>query len=277
MPNGSQTLSGQPPGSPAKPQSAISKRIKGLPAWVLLTQLFIGLGWLRAAGEKVIDPEWWDGTTIGGFIAINYQTTLGWYRPLIDNFIGPNAEIIAVVVVIAQIAVAASLLSGRYLGYGLGLGIFLNLNFLIIGGVNPSVFYLLAQGSLALWLAENAFPGGAMFATDAEANAALVKRVSRSLSAAAFGAYALAAMSIPYIRKVEPSEIMRDPAIMLGLFAVLTVLGCDQAYRNSIGGRGLPALNWLFKREESRLMRLVNLQEIERHGRELSLTRSASS
>ena len=273
MPNGSQTLSGQASGSPNGFQSYLTQRIKGIPSWVLLTQLFIGLGWLRAAVEKIVDPEWWDGTTIGAFIATNYQQTLGWYRPLIDNVIGPNAEIVAVLVVVAQLVIAASLLSARRIGFGLGLGIFLNLNFLVIGAVNPSVFYLLAQGSLALWLAESVFPGGTTFANDV--NGVLAKRVSRSLSAAAFGAYALAAMSIPYIRKVEPSEIMRDPAIMLGFLAVLTVFGCDQAYRNSIGGRGLPALNWLLKREESRLMRLVNLQEIERNSRELSLSQSA--
>ncbi len=48
------------------------------PAWVVVTQVFIGLGWLRAAAEKLIEPHWWAGGTINDFLADHDDTTLGW-------------------------------------------------------------------------------------------------------------------------------------------------------------------------------------------------------
>ena len=43
--------------TPGSISSRMSDRVAGLPAWVVLIQLFIGLGWLRAVAEKLINPS----------------------------------------------------------------------------------------------------------------------------------------------------------------------------------------------------------------------------
>lgn len=55
----------------------VSARLRDLPAWVVVTEVFIGLGWLRAATEKLIDPPWWAGGTISDFLADHDAITLG--------------------------------------------------------------------------------------------------------------------------------------------------------------------------------------------------------
>lgn len=225
-----------------KSRNAFAARTVGIPSWVLLIQLFIGLGWLRAAVEKVIDPSWWSGVDVQVFLFQHSDDMLGWYRPIANNWIAPYAASIAIAVVAIQLFAASSLLSGRLVRLGLFVGMFLNLNFMAAGSVNPSVFYLLAQGVLALWLAELSLPG---------------KLVPGMLSAAAYLSYVVGMMSLPYIRTLHPAEVMSDPALMLVFSSVLTVVVCDHAYRRIVGGRGLPALNWLLRREESRLARLA--------------------
>ncbi len=225
-----------------KSRNAFAARTVGIPSWVLLIQLFIGLGWLRAAAEKVFEPTWWSGVEVQIFLFQQSDHMLGWYRPIATNWIAPYAASVAIAVVAILLFAASSLLSGRLVRLGLFAGMFLNLNFMAAGSVNPSVFYLLAQGVLALWLAEQSLPG---------------KLVPRLLSGVAFLSYVVGVMSLPYIRTIDPAEVISDPAVMLVFSSVLTVIVCDQAYRRIVGGRGLPALNWLFRREESRLARLA--------------------
>ncbi|HEY5890058.1 MAG TPA: hypothetical protein VIW94_05105 [Acidimicrobiia bacterium] len=225
-----------------KSRNAFAARTVGIPSWVLLIQIFIGLGWLRGAVEKMIEPSWWTGVDLQIFLFQQADDMLGWYRPIANNWIAPYAASVAIAVVAVQLFAASTLLSGRLVRLGLFAGMLLNLNFMAAGSVNPSVFYLLAQGVLVLWLAEQSLPG---------------KSVPRLLSGAAYLSYVVGVMSLPYIRTIHPAEIMTDPAVMLVFSAVLTVVVCDHAYRRIVGGRGLPALNWLFQREESRLARLA--------------------
>jgi thiosulfate dehydrogenase (quinone) large subunit len=230
------------PPLPAKPRYSFAARTVGLPSWVLLVQVFIGLGWLRAVVEKLIDPTWWNGTGVNSFLAEQSGAMLGWYEPIARNWIAPYAASIAIAVVALQLFAASTLLSGRLVVFGLFAGMFLNVNFMAAGSINPSVFYLLAQGALAFWLAENSLPG---------------KTIPRVLSTVAIVGYVIGMMSLPYIHTIHPADVMRDPAVMLVFSAVLTIIACDQAYRRIVGGRGLPVLNWLFRREESRLSQLA--------------------
>lgn len=209
-------------------------RAKGSPGWVLFIRLFIGLGWLRAVAEKVIEPAWWDGTEITAFVDGYSLWTLGWYRPIVDNLVVPNTEVFAVVLVIAQLFAALSLLSGRLLGYGLAVGILMNLNFLVAGAVDPSVFYMLSQGAIAFWLAEKA-----------EAT----KWSRRGLSTIAIIAYALAMVSLPSITTFHPARVIIDPAIMFVVIALVGIVACDRVHRRITGGRGLPAIDWLLRRD----------------------------
>jgi hypothetical protein len=219
-------------------QAFIAERVLGVPAWVLLIQIFIGLGWIRAAAEKLIDPAWWNGFDLTIFLASQSPRTLGWYAPLADHVIAPNVVWFAAIVVVLQLAVGVSLLSGRAIGYALVIGMFMNLNFLAAGSVNPSVFYLVSQGAVALWLVEKAAPN---------------KRLPIALSAIAIMGYVLAAMSLPLIRTLHPARVIEDPAIMTVLMGILTVIGCEMAHRSIKDGEGLPILNWFFRKKKPAL------------------------
>lgn len=217
-------------------RARLAARIDGTPAWVLFIRLFIGLGWLRVTTEKLIEPAWRDGTEITAFIEGFSLWTIGWYRPVVDNLVAPNTMVILVILIAAQFFAAFTLLSGRLLAYGIGVGIFMNLNFLVAGSVDPNVFYLLSQGAVAFWLVERATAS---------------KWRLRALSVVALIIYALAMISIPSITTVHPARVIIDPAMMYLVLALVAVVSCDQAHRRMAGGRGLPAIDWVLRRKES--------------------------
>ncbi|MGI9602697.1 MAG: hypothetical protein ACR2QE_12480 [Acidimicrobiales bacterium] len=201
----------------------VVERFSGLPAWVVLTQLFIGFGWLRAATEKLIDPAWWRGDVLEEFVDTHGDMTVGWYEPFLDAAVLPNAVLVGVIVVVAQLVAGISLVTGRRLTVGIAVGMFLNLHFMAAGAVTPSAFYLLAQGALALWLCERA-PNRASAA---------------ALRASAAGATFVAGLSIPFISTLHPAEVIEDPAVMLSFGGALAALGCVLAAgsANALGGR----------------------------------------
>ncbi len=203
-------------------RALVSKRLDRVPSWALVTQLFIGMGWLRAATEKVIDPFWWRGENLLGFIEEHRPLTVGWYRPFVDLVVEPYAVVIGVIVIVAQLFAGTALITGQRMKEGLAVGLFLNLNFVAAGAVNPSAFYLVCQGALALWLAERA-----------RRSATLDALRGTSLVAAMIGV-----LSLPFVSTLHPAEVIDDPAIMLVTASVLTVVGCDLAHRNLTGSRG---------------------------------------
>ena len=190
--------------------TATTERFAGQPAWAAVTEIFIGLGWLRAAASKVIDPGWWSGDYLAGFLTIHADETLGWYQPFVDYLVAPNLAMVALIVLVLQVAVAASLLLGRWRPMGLGVGIAMNLHFVAAGAVNPSAFYLLAQGALALWLVERWSR----------------RRTEATLPAVAATGVAVAGFNLPFIRTLHPAEVIDDPAIMFITLGALTALAC---------------------------------------------------
>ncbi len=185
-------------------------RFAGQPAWAAVTEVFIGLGWLRAATSKVVDPSWWSGEYLTGFLTEHNDTTLGWYAPFVDAVIAPNAWLVALAVLILQLVVAASLLTGRARPIGLGFGVAMNLHFVAAGAVNPSAFYLLAQGALVLWLIDRWS----------------ARQTQAVLPAVAASGLAVAGFNAPFIRTLHPANVIDDPAIMFATLGALTCLAC---------------------------------------------------
>ncbi len=179
------------------PARVVRKRVDGVPAWALMVQLFIGLGWIRAAVEKVIAPTWWSGEELSTFLATH--EALPWFAPFLDLAVAPMLVIVSTVVVVLEAALGAMLLLGRRPGPTLTVGIALNLVFIAAGAVTPSVFYVLAQGSVLLWLVERHLP------VDAD------DRLGRA-TVAALG---LAALNVGFIRTLAPADVIEDPAIIL--------------------------------------------------------------
>ncbi len=222
-----------PSHTPASPQapatirglrSRLDERISDLPVWVVVAQVFLGLGWLRAAAEKLISGAWWRGEVIEAFLAEHEAQTLGWYQPFLDLVVVPHVVLIAVLVAVAQIAVGVILVRGRFVGFALAVGATMNLSFMAAGAVNPSAFYLLIQGAIALWLAEQ---------TQAK------QRTARVLVSTAAGSTVLAALSVPFVSTLHPHGVIEDPAVVMLMGGVLTVVGCDLAHRRVTDSDGL--------------------------------------
>ena len=203
--------------------SAALDRLAAIPTWVLLTQLFIGLGWTRAVVEKLIDPTWWTGAHLRAFLTEHESETIGWYQPMVANVIEPAAIAVAVTVIALQALTAASLLTGRRLTVGLALGMAMNVNFIAVGAVSPSVFYLLAQGAVLLWLLErrNSLPG-------------------RAIATATIIAVVLAVGSAPWIATLHPAEVIHDPALMMVTAGSLAALMCGLLHRRLVDEPAAP-------------------------------------
>ncbi len=191
----------------------LADRFAGQPAWAAVTEVFIGLGWLRAATSKLIDGNWWSGEELVGFLDEHRASTLGWYAPFVDLVVEPHVALVALVVLVLQLVVAASLLAGRGRSLGLGVGISMNLHFVAAGAVNPSAFYLLAQGALVLWMIDHWSSS----------------RAHTRLPGVAAAGLAVAGFNLPFIATLHPAEVIDDPAIMFCTLGVLTCLAATLA------------------------------------------------
>lgn len=187
------------------------QRLKAFPPWILLIQLFIGLGWIRAGLEKLVSSTWWTGEELRQFLAENDDATLPWYEPVVDFLVSPTAPVVALIVMVAQFAIGGALLSGKRVGPALLAGMFLNLNFIAAGTVNPSIFYLVAQGVAVLWLAE--------WSVWSKTHDALEVGVALGLG--------VLATNVPWIRTLDPAAVMHDPALVLVTAGILCAICCQ--------------------------------------------------
>lgn len=200
---------------------ALRRRLEGQPSWALLVELFIGLGWLRATVSKIVDAAWWDGTVVEQFVAANLETAVPWYAPFQEQVVPEVLPAVVVVVVLGELVAAVTLLSGRALATGLTVGMSLNLAFLLGGQVDPSVFYLFLQATLCLWLLEQQ----------------LATRTSiRLLTFFMVAGAALALASVPFVRNLDPSLVVEDPAAVLATYS-LSISVATAAALHRIRGR----------------------------------------
>ena len=206
----------------SRPSRLVRDRIDSVPTWVLLIQLFIGLGWLRAGVEKVISTEWRSGVELDRFLVEHGDVTVWWYRPFVDLAVEPSLVAVSAVVMLGQLAIGTALIVGRGVGPALAVGMLLNLHFVAAGAVDPSVFYLLAQGAVALWLVESSAR----------------RRTSILAAGTTVGAAALAVVSVSGISNLHPAEVVDDPALMLSMVGVLAALaGVDSLRRRGTARR----------------------------------------
>lgn len=206
------------PPAPSRPDSPRHARRRtrlaarlDVPVWVLLIEVFIGLGWLRAAVEKVIDPEWWSGDVVSDFLVDHEAASLPWYRLVEDTIVRPGMGLVLIYVVLAQLAIGGALLAGVRREIALGAGLFLNLNFIAIGAVNPSAFYVLAQLAVLLWVVESRLPAG----------------IARPVAAVgAVAGLVMAVASLPFVSTIDPALVIDDPAVMLTMLGLLVTAAC---------------------------------------------------
>lgn len=192
------------------------RRCNPYPGWVVLAQLFLGIGWLRAAVAKLIDPDWWTGQELTDFVSEHEQDTIGWYEPVLDVVVVDVATGWAVVVLLLEVLIAAALLTSFRSATGLAAAIFLNVNFLLVGAPNPSIFYLILQLALILWMLETAI----------EARTSM-----RWLRLIVISGVILTVACLPFLRTVDPDAVIEDPAVVLATWSALGAVGAATARR----------------------------------------------
>jgi len=197
-------------------RDALTARLEGQPSWVLLVEVFIGLGWLRAAVSKAIDPGWWNGDAVRTFIASYAETAVPWYAPVQDQLVAASVPAVVIVVLAGQFIAGLSLLTGRALGTGLTVGMTMNLAFLLGGAVDPSIFYLVLQATLCLWLLEQV--------PDAEAS-------TRALTFFIVAGGVVVLASAPFVRTLAPENVIQDPAAVTATYAMAIMLATFAARR----------------------------------------------
>lgn len=183
----------------------VDARTARQPSWILLVELFIGLGWIRSAVSKAIAPDWWSGAVIREFVTSMTGDGLVWWEPFLDTVVLRVPVGVAVAVFVGQLVAGASLLAGRWLGLGLTVGMTMNLTFVLSGAIEPSVFYLISQAVIALWLYEN------------HRNPEVGRR---SLRGFMYAAAVVALASAPFIGTLDPVRVIDDPAAVLTTYAV---------------------------------------------------------
>lgn len=207
-------------------------------AHLLPLRLFIAVGWLRALSEKLLNPAWFDGAALSGFLNAQLQAdkvAFPAYTWLISHVFLPGVPVLAWIILAGQLLVGLGLLFGAFSRAALLGALFMNLNFIAAGVPNPSVFYVVIQIMLLISSA------GRVFGLDgiAHQNAifrSLVQpaqrrlgrrrtqfRVSRHLMLGlAVLSAVLALCTLPYAKDFSPKGSINDPAILMcviGLYA----------------------------------------------------------
>lgn len=183
------------------------RRFAGMPPWVLVPQLFLAFGWLRAATAHAVSGQWWSGQEVQAFLSNQGQDALPLYDQFLARVVDPQAALIATVVVVAQLLVGLSLLLDRWTPGGLSLGLFMNLGFMAAGAVNPSIFY-----AVLTLVAISDRPG----VISALSNS---RRLARSGTILAL--FAVCGLA-PAVNSLAPKHVIDDPALVL-IFLVLLI------------------------------------------------------
>lgn len=206
-------------------------------AFLLPLRVFIGLGWLRAGAEKMLDPRWWSGDKLAEFLAIqmgNDAVYFPFYQTLISQLFEPNVLILSFLVLVGELAAGLAILTGTLTIPALLGALFMNVNFVLAGEVNPSAFYIVIQYALLSANVGMILGGDSLLAARAK-NGAIIHRTSlpsqRLLMASAIFCGIGAMFAIPYIRDFGPHSV-DDPAMLLFILLMLgTMLSCIHLVR----------------------------------------------
>ena len=190
-------------------------------------RIFIAVGWLRACAEKLTDPTWLSGASMlkffGGQIA-SHQIVFPAYQALVQSIFAPAAGPMSAVILMGQMLVGLALLFGMWTAPALLGGLFMNLNFLLAGRPEPSVFYLIIQTVLLVGRSDDvasidSLMDSLVLELDESEPCATTRRlmgVGGVMASLAVAAYAFA-----HITHFDPAVSVKDPAAVLCVFACM--------------------------------------------------------
>jgi thiosulfate dehydrogenase [quinone] large subunit len=224
-----------------KIRTILQRELQRENGYLLPLRLFIGLGWTRAGLEKLMDTGWHSGSSLTAFFTGQLDSGMiyfPFYEWLATDLFMPHAQLLSWIVIVGQLLAGLAIGMGLFTNPALLGGLFMNLNFLFIGRVNPSAFYIVIQVTL---LSANA---GMVLGLDALAVRRMaIKRVqNRQLFLLlAIGLWVIALLVMPYIRDYSPHSV-GDPAMLLfimfilgGLSSVITFIRLSPPYTIQAG------------------------------------------
>ena len=201
---------------------------------LLPLRLWLGLAWLRSGVSKVIDPGWFDGSAVSGFLhgQLDGGGPLAFYGDVMSGVWNQVATPLGVVVLVGEILIGVGLLTGTLTNLALLSAILLNVNFILAGDPSPSQLYivielvLLAGGagacySVDRWLSlhlRSPLVTGERGLLDGNG---LGRATRIGLTVMAVG---VAAAVVPFIGEWLPERGVDDPAFTLFALALVAVL-----------------------------------------------------
>lgn len=201
--------------------------------WLLPVRAFIGLGWLRAGAEKLVDPGWLSGESLSAFLAeqrAEGQVVFPFYDGLIAAVFLPHAQSLSWLLLIGQLLAGLAIVAGCLSAAALLGSLFMNLNFLLVGEPNPSAFYLVIQLALLLsnagavigldaWLGRH--PRLAWLAARPPGTELPAPGRPRLYLLVGLLCVAAAAGAATAVHDVSPAGSVHDPAMILTILAAM--------------------------------------------------------
>ena len=122
-------------------------------SYLVPMRMFMGIAWITVGVEKVVSNDWFSGEAITYFLSSSVESgavKVPAYQYLVESFFLPQAHWLRWVVVVGQFLVGLGILFGTFTNAALLGGLLMNLNFILCGRINPSVFYMLIETVLFL-------------------------------------------------------------------------------------------------------------------------------
>lgn len=225
----------------------LSRQIQKRHAILLPLRLFIGLGWLRASIEKLLEPDWYSGAALHHFFyerIAEGDVAFPFYQFLMEGLFLTHAPLLSKLIIVGEFYCGFAILLGLLIRPALLAGLFMNLNFLLAGSVNPSAFYIVIQLTLLVSVVGEVFAiDSILLPLNSFAKGILQRRylVERAKMALCFGGSLLCVLiTIPtayFIRSIDPVQTVEDPAALL-----LILLGLQSLLFLILGGRAAERL-----------------------------------
>ena len=179
---------------------------------LLPLRIFLAAGWLRAAAEKIISEKWWHGRELRSFLVTEHSMALPFFRPVMDHVFAPAAVPVTALVILCELACGVALVIGRSMRLALYAGVVMNVAFVLCGRVNPSAFYLVMEVALLFAIAD-----GVIGRTPSAPGRHTLTFAGAWLTCGL--------LFVPYVRTIEPAQVIADPAMMLTFLCVITAAG----------------------------------------------------
>jgi len=200
--------------------------------YLLPLRLFIGVGWLRAGLEKWLEPGWHDGSALAHFLEAQVaggQVAFPFYAQLVQTVFEPASLTLGLLIMVCQFLVGLAVIAGTFTNLALLGGLFMNLNFILIGEVDPSAFYVVIQVVLLLsnigaTLGLDTFLGSKVrfFLLVAKPADRRYSRLEKSVMGSIVALSLVGALSlIPSIEAFGPASV-HDPVTLLFILALFT-------------------------------------------------------